>query len=114
MEEKSQMEMEYESYLSSDNTVIVKDGITYYKIVSKLKVTIDKEKVLICIPWKMFGNQGIRRVRDEYGNQFDLGETVHYSFRSFIPQWYKHTLSVIVEGIDEVTEIGDYLTIVVR
>ena len=41
MIEKNQMKIEYENYLSADDTIIEVDGKLFYKIVHKDRISLD-------------------------------------------------------------------------
>lgn len=111
MEEKSQMEIKYEEYLTSDDKCIKIEETTFYKIIHKGKISIKNGKVLICVPWELFEHTPINKVRDEEDRVFSLGGPVHYSFSCPIPRWYMETATVPVEGIHDIDEIGEYLTL---
>lgn len=110
MEEKSQMEIAYEEYLASDDKCIKIGENTFYKIINKDKISIKNGTVLICIPRELFNHTSIIKVRDEEDRIFNLGGPVHYSFRCPIPRWYMETVTLTVEGIHDIDEIGDYLS----
>ena len=111
MKEMSQMEIEYENYLSADDTIIEVDGKLFYKIVHKDRISLDEGIVLVCVPWKLFNDTAIDKVKDENNNVFKLGAPVHYSFRRPVPQWYMETVTVTVNGIHEICQIGEYLAL---
>ena len=81
MIEKNQMKIEYENYLSADDTIIEVDGKLFYKIVHKDRISLDEGIVLVCVPWKLFNDIAIDKVKDENNNVFKLGVSVHYCFR---------------------------------
>lgn len=108
MAKKSKMEIKYEEYLKSTDQVIVIDNIKYYKIISKDCVL---NTVLIVVPCDFFINSKVISIIDENGKTFKLGLPVFYSFGGSIPQWYLKTVSVKVEGIHNINEIGEYFTI---
>ena len=65
MIEKNQMKIEYENYLSADDTIIEVDGKLFYKIVHKDRISLDEGIVLVCVPWKLFNDTAIDKVKDE-------------------------------------------------
>ncbi len=111
MKEKSQMEIEYEKYLSSNVKTMEIDGVVYFKIIQKQQIPLRGGTVLICLPWEFFEDRSINDCNDENGRRIKLGAPVHYSFREQIPEWYLKTVTVNVEDIHGVDEIGDYLSL---
>lgn len=106
--EKSEMELIYDQYLLSDDNVIEADGLTYYKIIRKDRISLNNGIVLICLPSELFEN-GVDKVIDEYGNVLKIGSPVFYSFGGRVPDWYLNTITVNVCDIHEINQIGDYV-----
>lgn len=112
MKEKSQMEIEYENYLSSDDKCVKIEGNVFYKVIHKQSISLRGGVVLITVPWELFDHSSEKRVIDENGKEFKLGEAVHYSFHESIPEWFLKTATINVESIHEINEIGDYVLLI--
>lgn len=111
MNQNSGMQIEFENYLASDDKTILINGNTYYKIVYKYSHPNRNNRIYITIPTELLiGNKSIN-VIDEEGREFILGPSVHMCFRDGIPEWYVKTLTVSIEGIDRISDIGNYLSL---
>ena len=105
---KSQMETLYEEWLAREDRIIEKNERTFYRIISKNKLSLNGGTVIVVVPLSLLKNANWE-VIDENGNSFSLGSPNHMSFKGPIPTWYLETASVIVKGIHEPAQVGDYL-----
>lgn len=108
MDNKSEMEIQYEEWLNRNDRMVEIEGRKYFRIIRKDRLSIKEGTVLIVVPWDLLKSSN-RKYIDENGCVFSLGSPAHISFRGTIPTWYFETASVPVEGIHELTQIGDYL-----
>ena len=111
MVNKSEMEIKYEQYLESDDTVLTMGNKQFFKIVSKDKLSIKNGLVLICVPWSAFGKSCNCIAEDENGNVFELAGPAHFSFRTSVPRWYLDTCTLEVKNIHDIDEIGWYISV---
>ena len=100
----------YELYNKSDDKIIYLEGLAYYKIISKSKLSIKEGLIMVCLPIEIFRNEAVKSFVDENGRIFKIGDSAHFSFKETIPIWYYNTLTVSLEGVHETDEIGEYLT----
>ena len=111
MNQNSGMQIEYENYLASDDKTILINGKTYYKIVYKYSLANRNNRIYITIPTELLNGNKSENVIDEKGQKFILGPSVHMAFRDGIPDWYVKTLTVSIAGIDQISDIGNYLSL---
>ena len=107
MPEQSPMEIQYEEWLAREDRVIEKNGRTFYRIISKNKLSLNGGTVMIVVPLSVLTSNG--EYMDENGNTFLLGGPSHISFTDSIPTWQYETRTVPVKDIHDLAQIGDYL-----
>ena len=95
----------YNNYKLSNDTIKIIDGITYFKIIDRNKVSGFN---IIALPNEKF-TEPITKVHDNKGNVIEIGKPITYSFRDNIPDWYMETVHVLVNNIS-IDEIGEYVT----
>lgn len=98
----------YQRYKADDAAKIEKDGKTYYRIISKWRVTSgDKQFVLCNVDSKVFV-LGQKKYMDENGNTFECVTFVWVHFSGEIPDWYTEAPPYEFSG--NIEAMGEYLT----
>lgn len=111
MNVKSNVEREYEAFLGASDRVLKINGKQYHKIIHKDRVAFGNGTVIITIPHALLRGTGPELLVDEKGRCFRLGPACRMHFRGEIPQWYLNSVAVCVDGIHDLSEIGNYLSI---
>lgn len=111
MYSNSNMEQKYEAFLNANDRVLKIGGTKYHKIIHKERVAFQDGIVIITVPHALFSGTGNNTIVDENGHSFHLGPACRMNFRGEIPQWYLNAIAVQVDGIHDISEIGNYLTL---
>lgn len=111
MHTRSTMEQEYEAFLQSEDRVLRIGDMKFHKIIHKDRVAFQGGTVIITVPHALFHGDMPKILMDEKGKTFSLGSVCRMNFRGQIPKWYLNAVAVTVDGIHDVTEIGNYLTV---
>lgn len=110
--ELSEMEKEYEQYLTDPAATKIINGIKYYKAVHIDELN-NKEKgrmVVITLPYAVFGSGKADVITDERGNVFHLNPPAMISFRDCTPKWHMECGTFMIKDADSTENLGEYFT----
>ena len=111
--QKSDLDIKYESYLNSSDKTKIINGKIYYKAVNICILTIGNEKCYeLCLDKEMFGRGKIECIQDEWGNVLKLSPPAFCSFGGNIPEWYRNCGLFLIKRSEIKGTIGKFFTVI--